>query len=388
MARKPSQKLPLAVRCLINQAEALREDAGRLRELFERIDQPEDLPLPQWAHWYALALEFKPDRIIELGREAGNSTCVFTQAAQRLGPGTSVKSYCLSEGWENKLAVADLVEVDWFERLEVFSGDLTEVDFGGPLHRAERVLLLWDAHGYAVADHVLNHLLPRLAERPHLVLCHDLDDNRLPGQQRGYDGKACWRGAEDFETHKQTRARVNLFWLNTWVDQAIPILDFCWRNQIELHSPGFELQRFSKDDPAAFRKLVNKVPDGLIDPEFLACHWSYFTLNEAKPPFSYPEPATDFEQPRDRIIELQHQLDQSALAQEELERELSWRRADAPAQQERIDGLESERREYERLVRERLDLLERELGGVRGSLSWRLTQPLRDLLARLGRGGS
>jgi len=385
---KPSKKPPIAVRCLLDQADALREDADRLRQLFERIDQPEDLPLPQWAHWYGLALQFRPDLIVELGREAGNSTCVFTQAAYRLGRKTKVKSFCLSQGWENQPAVADLVEADWFDALEVHSGDLTEIDFGPLLEGASRVLLLWDAHGFAVADHVLSHVMPLLAGRPHLVLCHDMDDNRLPGVHREYDGRSCWRGADDFWAHKQTRARLNLSWLSTWVDQALPILDFCWRNRIELHSPGFELQGFRKSSPAAFRKLAAAIPDDLLDRD-CACHWSYFTLNETRSPHQFPAPAVDFEQPRDRIIELEHLLDKMTLKKKELQRELRWRRPDAKALRQRIEALEAERAEYERLVHERIAALEREIHGLRGSLSWRLTQPLRNWLSRFnlpGRG--
>jgi len=106
-----------------------------------------------------------------------------------------------------------------------------------------------------------------IAFRPHLVICHDISDNRFTGQSHSYEGRPFWRGMDDFNTHlgTQPRSYLNLGWLSTIVDQAIPILDFCWRNEIELHSADLELSK------------LDNLPSFIVPP----VHWAYFTLNES-----------------------------------------------------------------------------------------------------------
>ena len=48
-----------------------------------------------------------------------------------------------------------------------------DVDYEQLFSTAGRVLLLWDAHGFEIAETVLGRILPVIASRPHLVLMHD-----------------------------------------------------------------------------------------------------------------------------------------------------------------------------------------------------------------------
>ena len=73
-------------------------DSGILRALISAVDWTNDLWPSQWAQWYSVALGFKPDLILELGRGRGNSTALFCQAAAALG-GTKVVSLCHSGDW-------------------------------------------------------------------------------------------------------------------------------------------------------------------------------------------------------------------------------------------------------------------------------------------------
>src|SRR5438093_1414104 len=80
------------------QRHAIAEDAAVFDALIAAIDASYDLNPAQWAQWYSVALGFRPDLIVELGRSKGNSTAVFCQAAARLG-GTRVVSLCTSRDW-------------------------------------------------------------------------------------------------------------------------------------------------------------------------------------------------------------------------------------------------------------------------------------------------
>lgn len=279
-------ELPISVACLDNQKKVMREDLDVLVELLGIIGRPNDLTSSQALHWYCLALEYKPDLIIELGRAYGNSTCVFTQAAGRLKD-TIVKSFCRTREWEKdkKSKIARVVDKDWSLPLETYCCDITEVDFERHISAGKRVLLLWDAHGYEVAEHMLTHIIPLLQSREHLIICHDVTDNRVFEIPRSYGGKSFWRGMEDFEANSDKRARVNLFWVNTIVDQVIPILDFCWRNNIEFHSADYEMYEIKKSYPEIIERIRQEIP---VEHFSEVNHWAYFTLNEAEAPYYFP----------------------------------------------------------------------------------------------------
>ena len=61
------------------QRHAVAEDAPTLRALIGAVNAPNDLAPTQWSQWYAIALGFRPDLIVELGRAKGNSTLSISQ---------------------------------------------------------------------------------------------------------------------------------------------------------------------------------------------------------------------------------------------------------------------------------------------------------------------
>jgi hypothetical protein len=283
-------ELGFATRALYDAREQVRDAAPRLRALWGAIGMPNDLSLSQAAHWFAVTMTYRPDLVIELGRGQGNSTAVFTEAANRLGQ-TRVKSFCFTAGWPKQREVARVVsDPDWFKPLELHSGNITRIDFAPHVQSAQRVLILWDAHGFEVSDAVLGHLLPLVADREHLVICHDISDNRVCAPPRDYGGRPSWRGMRDYDTWVGTpgqRARVNLFWVNTIVDQAIAILDFCWRNDIELHSADYDGHCATAAHPEQVQAVRATWPEDL----FQTCnHWVYFSLNECRGQRFFPTP--------------------------------------------------------------------------------------------------
>lgn len=224
----------------------------RISQLYAAIGRPEYLSLTQALQWFAVAVEFRPDVIIELGR--GISTAILTEAAHLIG--ATVKSFDLERGWAYQPRIRKLVSDKWLERLEIISADVTRTDFA-PHAQGQRTIVVWDCHGYAIADAILGGLIPLIADKQHLVICHDISDNRIVGN-RSY-AAPFWRGMVDYYDNRP-RDVLNLGWARSYMDQLIPILDFCWRNDLELHSADFELKNA-----------------GLLE---TPGEWVYFTMNE------------------------------------------------------------------------------------------------------------
>ena len=163
------------------QRAAVREATSRLVALQEAVDHLSNLSPPQWAQLLAFALEFRPTLILELGRQLGNSTCVFTEAANRLPVGSCrVLSLCRSDDWEARTAprLRGIVPPEWFSPLRAELADILTWDYRSLIRADDRVLVFWDAHGFEIAECVLGEILPLLADRPHVVAMHDLSDAR------------------------------------------------------------------------------------------------------------------------------------------------------------------------------------------------------------------
>ena len=103
---------------------------------------------------------FRADADRRARRHRGNSTCVFTTAAQAFD--ARVVSLCLSSagGPRRGRASRHLVPPSWLSHLEAREEDIAAADFEAIVGDATRVLILWDAHGYHIAEHVLGRLLP------------------------------------------------------------------------------------------------------------------------------------------------------------------------------------------------------------------------------------
>jgi hypothetical protein len=85
-------------------------------------------------------------------------------------------------------------------------------------------------------------------------------------------------------------ARTNIFWLNTIVDQFIPILDFCHRNNIELHSADWEVKTDLLENNEAYEEFVKIIPADCFQ---TMNHWAYFALNEYSGPYAFPSKFKD-----------------------------------------------------------------------------------------------
>jgi len=257
-----------------NQREALAAARERLLALATAIDWPNDLLPYQWGQLYAMALEFKPDLVLELGRGYGNSTCVFTEAANRLG-GCRVLSLDLSSIWNKRLGrVRRVVPEEWFAPLSAPLADILAYDYATALAGAQRVMVFWDAHGYAVAECMLGGILPLLQSRAHLVLMHDLSDARYSTGGTAYE-RPMYKGGN------QGGAKLRLGQVVSGVEQAIAVTDFAARNGLELHSADHDLQTGLAHRAAELQALLGEL-------FAMQAHWFYFTLNGLATPPHFP----------------------------------------------------------------------------------------------------
>ncbi|MFN2454874.1 MAG: hypothetical protein ABR577_11705, partial [Pyrinomonadaceae bacterium] len=237
----------------------------------------------QWAQLFTMALEFKPDVILELGRGLGNSTCAFTEAANRL-PNCSVISLDVSKVWEEETLpkVQKLMPAAWFEPLQALQADILSFDFESVLKNANRVLIFWDAHGFDVAECILGKILPLIQDRPHLVMMHDLADARyIPKEiESAYKGYELWKGSNAEWIFMQLGNVVS------GVAQAISVIDFTSRNDLTLHSSDHDLHTNLGSDETKMAEILE-----LLGSEHFSLrgYWFWFSLNEKHGPYAFPK---------------------------------------------------------------------------------------------------
>jgi hypothetical protein len=83
---------------------------------------PLDLPLGNWMELYDLTVALEPDLVLELGRGYGNSTCVFTEAANAVGFRVVSVGYDSEQAREGSAPlIEELTGVDWFAPPPPFS---------------------------------------------------------------------------------------------------------------------------------------------------------------------------------------------------------------------------------------------------------------------------
>ncbi|MTV49669.1 hypothetical protein GJ688_11855 [Heliobacillus mobilis] len=279
-----------------NQRHVLRSFSEKLHQMGQTVNSKECLDTYQWAQIMAVALEYQPDVILELGRAYGNSTCVFVEASQRLEKTCDVVSICMTDYFQKQTIPAlkdkGLIDDDWLSPLQCHTADILQFPFEELLAGQQRVLLFWDAHGFEVANVVLGKIMPVLASRDHLVIMHDLSDARYCGEHIfPYGETSLWDGENAGDN------RFFIGHVSSAVGQAISALDFLTRNRIELYSADhvFHTEIGADDDK------IKTMRESLGDLFSLNAHWYCFSMNTADGPFTFPNIAT-FQRSK-RIIE-------------------------------------------------------------------------------------
>lgn len=266
-----------------NQRHKLSELCPRFKGMGEAVGHLIDLSYFQWAQLTSMALEFKPDLIIELGRGKGNSTCIFTEAANIL-ENTKVVSLCLSTGFVEqtlpRLFQGGYVPNGWLKPLECWVTDILFFSFEALINKHKRVMVFWDAHGFEVASCVLGKILPLLQHKEHVVIMHDMSDQRYASNESlDYDNQVLWRGNEG------EGARMVLGFINSAVPQAISITDFSCRNHIDLLTADHSFHTELKPYPERVSEMLHLLGDDFFS---LNAHWLCFSLNDSHYPMTFP----------------------------------------------------------------------------------------------------
>jgi hypothetical protein len=266
-----------------NQRKELAEFRPRAEQLQQALNAAGDLSTFQWAQLFVMALEFKPDLILELGRLTGNSTCVFTEVANRLGS-CSVISLDLEDYWEKTTVpkIRKIVPPDWFKPLQALRTNILTFDFETAFKNAGRVLVFWDAHGFDIAECVLGRILPAIQHKPHLVIMHDMSDARYcdPQSTIPYGENRLWTGLT------AGSARVRLGHISSAVPQSIAIVDFTSRNEVTLYSADHDLHTEFGNDSSKKAELKKLLGDELFSSD---AHWFWFSLNGRTHPCTFPK---------------------------------------------------------------------------------------------------
>jgi hypothetical protein len=262
------------------------EDAELLNALIAATKAEYDLAPRQWAQWYSVVLGFRPDLILELGRSKGNSTALFCQAANRLGR-TRVVSVCHSKDWleETLPRVKAFVPQGWLHPLDARMADILDTDYSAIVKDAARVLVLWDAHGFEIAEIVLGRILPLIRERPHLLLMHDISDNRYATIERSYGDQPIWKGSTWDNGTGPSPNRVNIGWMNSQQDQVIALADFAARNDIEIGSADHQYAQFFDTHLSRVDEMRRTIGDRFFSTK---ADWAFLSLYGRQPPFTFP----------------------------------------------------------------------------------------------------
>jgi FkbM family methyltransferase len=251
----------------------------RIRTFRDTVASPGDLTFYQYAQLLAAVLEFQPDLVLELGRGRGNSTCIFTEAANQLGEPARVISICETEDWESLTLpkLSRLVPDGWLKPLTALRGDIRLADYSSLLKGARRVLLFWDASGFDVAECVLGAIMPLLAPIQHLVVMHDISDNRFVAPDHmSYGESGLWKCGDS------SNARLKIGVIDSAVEQCISALDFTTRNRLSFDSADQSLRAdLTTVQKAELASLLGELFD-------TQGHWFYFTLNERPGPYHFP----------------------------------------------------------------------------------------------------
>lgn len=213
----------------------------------------------------------------------GNSTCAFTETVfTHMHDNCNVYSICNNQSWDKFMQnnVSKIRPQEWFAPLTTFTDDINTFDYTDILSNTDRILIFWDAHGFDIAETVLSQILPQIANKDHLVIMHDMSDNRYC-KIKEYENGNLWKS--------NFTGTVVLGNILSRVEQSISIVDFSSRNELPLHSADHALHQTFDKDHKKRTEMINILSEDLFSTN---AHWLWFTLNEINHPIIFPTKKT------------------------------------------------------------------------------------------------
>src|SRR5579872_1060079 len=194
---------------------------------------------------------------------------------------------CGTGEWTSIVAprLRPIVGDGWFANVDALRMNILAADYEALFEGRERVLVLWDAHGYEIAELVLGDMLPRLASRDHLVVMHDISDNRYHGVTRSYERAPLWKGISWQERTHTWDSRVKIGWMNSREEQVVALADFAARNDLEIGSADHEYARFFAAHPEHAKEMHELLGDEFFS---LVGGWAFLSLTGRQGPFHFP----------------------------------------------------------------------------------------------------
>jgi predicted O-methyltransferase YrrM len=229
----------------------------QIDRVFEIVESPNELTRLQAYTLAAIADSRSPDVILDLGTGLGNSAAVFGT----LCPAAKTYTFDIDSKW-TRITLPKLRKYGFAPNVEPVVGDMTKLDFSAFVGDANSVIVFWDAHGFSIADLVLAHIVPIIADRQHVVICHDV--SYVNNNVLDYGGKTIWRGTDAYYSPNSKMSYVVVGWAMSVAEQVISIFDFCARNGMNFHSVDVAMGIKDRDAFAEIGKALRGFPyDGV-----------------------------------------------------------------------------------------------------------------------------
>ncbi len=266
----------------------VQEEVKRIREA---VGYESHLHPCQYGQIISVVWSFRPDLILVVGEGAGHATCALTQATHSSTLATSCKVVSVNPSmtWRDEVEprLRSVMPESWFDPLDSYHDELSPAALESIVDKRQRVLLYWNDQSLNGQICLLGKVLPLVGDRTHLVIVHNIFDNRhVSGDSCAYSGDVWWRAG----TISQDTAHFGHYC--GAASLMAPLVDFLSRNRVELFTSDHSLtEDFSRDQIAEMSNLFGQDETSLFR---TSGYWAYFSLNTAgSGPFIYPFPGRE-----------------------------------------------------------------------------------------------
>lgn len=158
-----------------NSRQLFERQKNHLMDLCRRIDAERDFTFDDWEILFHTLENYRPEYILEVGRGAGNTTCVLLDHCIRY-PEVDFCSVDLYDHWH--MHSTSLLPQAFLEKVgerKMLHQDFLDFDFRLIMDADwKKLLLFWDVSDVRATGRLTSEFLPELAHRNILVGVHDV----------------------------------------------------------------------------------------------------------------------------------------------------------------------------------------------------------------------